>query len=145
LFAFSLIINYNESNSKLNYITDKNSFLYYKQSSGKLTSNISDITNYINNEKYDCLYNFNGLSYLISLHTNTKITKYDLINNGNMGYKGNIKIIKEVKNTCKKKKCLFIIQKDEHQGQTNKNIINYIKTNYSKKDEIDIFIIYSNY
>lgn len=144
LFSFSLIYNYNIENEKLNYTTNKDSFLLYKQSSKNITNNSTTIINYINNQSYDYLFNFNTLSFLIKIELNDKINKYDLINNGNMGYKGDIKIINEVNSMCKNNKCIFILDHTT-KGQTNKNITNFVKNNYQKKDTIDIFTIYSNY
>ena len=93
------------------------------------------------------LYILNGNSYLVKLNLNIPINKYDLINNGNMGYKGSIKYINEIDKYCKNNKCLFIINDndlDDKTIQTNKDILMYVVKNNNKIYSSTIFSAYIN-
>ena len=93
------------------------------------------------------LYILNGSSYLVKLNLNIPINKYDLINNGNMGYKGSIKYINEIDKYCKNNKCLFIINDndlDDKTIQTNKDILMYVVKNNNKIYSSTIFNAYIN-
>lgn len=86
-------------------------------------------------------------SYLIKLNNDMPITKYDLINDGNMGYQGSKKYIEEIDNYCKKEKCLFVINDEENKSrinQTNHEILDYVQENYIKQYSSNIFSIYTN-
>ena len=75
------------------------------------------------------------------------INKYDLMLNGNMGYNGAKKYIKEIKEICKNKSCTFYINEhmyDKNKTQFSKEIFNYIIKEYNKKEEYEEFSIYSN-
>lgn len=132
-------------------------YLAYSQSEtflkGRLVSGITDV--YINEisktiEKYPDhkLYILGSNSYLIKLFIDIPINKYDLINEGNMGYKGSQKYIKEIKNICRKEKCLFIININELNkntfNQTNTKILNFVDKEYSKIYINNAFGVYIN-
>lgn len=87
-------------------------------------------------------------SYLVKLALDRPITKYDLINNGNMGYKGHEKYIEEIASTCQNKTCLFIVNDSElnpkYHNQTNIEILEYVTANYNKTYSSSVFGIYQN-
>ena len=96
-------------------------------------------SNYNEYEKYY----FTTYAYLIKLMDNKDINKYDLTNNGNMGYNGDEKYINEVNEICKDTKCLFVLD-DKLIGQNNIKITNYVKDNYNLKEIVGRFEIYIN-
>ena len=90
-------------------------------------------------------------AYTIKLEANKTINKYDLLNNGNLGKDGHIKIINEIEENCKKNKFTFLIDIRELTGESktqyNKDIIEYIKNNYYHNYDylISQMAIYKNY
>ena len=119
----------------------------------RATYSITD--NYILNakefiEKYanHQLYVFGRFAYLTKLNFDLSLTKYDIINNGNMGYNGASKYIKEIDEYCKNNKCLFIVNEQEKSisitVQTNMEIINYVKDNYNSIYNSNLFNVYIN-
>ena len=120
----------------------------------KITKNedkgIKTISNYIKNTQNE-LYIISRNAYLLKLESNKPINKYDLLNNGNLGKNGEIKIINEIKQNCINKKCIFLVAENEliedTKSQYNRDIINYIINNYSIKENIKNtnMIVYSNF
>ena len=92
------------------------------------------------------LYIFGNYAYVIKLALDIPINKYDLINNGNMGYNGAERYIKEIEETCQKEKCLFIVKESEltRRGfnQTNNDILRYVVDNYKKVYSSNVFGLY---
>ena len=86
------------------------------------------------------------MSYAIKLYRKEIIDKYDLINNGNIGYNGSKKYIKEIDDYCKSHKCLFLMRNniEEHKDQMNDKIINYIIFNYNYLEKNKYISYYSN-
>lgn len=120
---------------------------------GRVIYNVAE--NCVNNaRKYIYKYDnykpfiFGRISYLMKLNFNIPITKYDIINDGNMGYNGDDRYIGEIDNYCKDNKCLFILNDNEENlsntVQTNMKILNYIKNNYSSIYKSTIFSVYIN-
>ena len=136
-------------NTNFNLYKNNNSFLYKRNLSTYGEEQINSISNYMNNnrEKYDYIFLLSGNAYYSKLNIKYKLTKYDLINNGNMGYQGDKKYIKEIDNYCKKHSCMFILYTYEEKinPQTNLNILKYIKKEYTKKENVDgYYDIYTN-
>ena len=111
---------------------------------------ITNIANYINTIE-DELYIISVSAYIIKLEANKPINKYDLLNNGNLGKDGHKKIINEIEENCNKNKCTFLIDINELTGESktqyNKDIIEYIKTNYYHIGDYQNYqmVIYKNY
>lgn len=111
---------------------------------------IANIANYINTIE-DELYIISVSAYTIKLEANKTINKYDLLNNGNLGKDGHIKIINEIEENCNKNKCTFLIDIRELTGESktqyNKDIIEYIKNNYYHNGNYQNYqmAIYKNY
>ena len=98
-------------------------------------------------DEYDKVFIINGsMSYAIKLYRKEIIDKYDLINNGNIGYNGSKKYIKEIDDYCKSHKCLFLMRNniEEHKDQMNDKIINYIIFNYNYLEKNKYISYYSN-
>ena len=86
-------------------------------------------------------------AYLLKLETSIPINKYDLLNDGNLGKNGEIKIIEEIDNICQKEKCTFLLNEKEINNrisQYNHDILNYIDKTYKKIDNIEGITIYNN-
>lgn len=130
------------------YEADNKSFLYGRIIGSFVREGISSIEEYISSNSslydndYNNLYIFVDIAYLIKLDMDIQINKYDLINNGNMGYKGEYKIINELEDRCTTNKCMFILSKTDAGNQLNEDILNYVKDNYNYIDSVNIFDIY---
>lgn len=89
----------------------------------------------INSNKNKRIFIFDYSAYLTKVYMNQKLDKYDLINKGNMGKDEN-KYIHEIDNICKKKECMFIMdrKKFDKSSQLNSIIKEYVLENYRKCD-----------
>ena len=135
---------------------DKNYLENYKVNNfmkGRVTYSITDdyvedAKGYIERYKNYKPYVFGRFSYLMKLNFNVPITKYDIINNGNMGYNGAKRYIDEIDNYCNDNKCLFIMNDNEKDIsitiQTNMEILEYIKNNYMGIYNSNLFSVYIN-
>ena len=86
-------------------------------------------------------------AYLVKLQLGLDISKYDLINDGNMGYRGSYKYIDEIDNYCKNNDCIFFIDSMDFilgNGQTNQDIINYFSSNNYKIFSSNTVNVYVN-
>lgn len=132
---------------KINIYGDSNSYLYGRNIPGYV--DLEDITNYIdvNRDKYNHIFMFSRNAYYVKMDAKYPIDKYDMINDGNMGYNGSEKYIQEIDDYCKSNSCLFILYKYEFNSeitQTNRKIVDFVIDNYKLKEEVDWFNIYSN-
>ena len=135
--------------SDYHFYSDKSSYLYGRHMQKYVQNSITIISDYMEDVKndYDSIYLLTANAYEIKMNTSYKINKFDLINNGNMGYNGSIKYIKEIENNCDNNSCLFIlykydVPKNPKYIQINTDILNYVSSNYQKEEEIDVFDIY---
>lgn len=151
IFFITIYWNYTINNyGNLHLYNDKNSYLYGRYVDQYIEDNITSISTYMENtkENYNYIYLLTQNSYEIKMNTSLKINKFDLINNGNMGYQGSVHYLKEINNNCSNQKCMFILYKYEFEAgnisQTNKRIVNSIKDNYLLKEEYGDFDIYIN-
>lgn len=128
------------SNNKIN------NFYQGKMVQNHLNSAVKDINQIIERYPNYRYYLFGNFAYLVKLTNNDSITKYDIINNGNMGYKGSSKYIKEIDKYCKKNKCLFILEyRDQNStNQTNNDILNHIKKKYYSVINSNVYEVYIN-
>ena len=98
--------------------------------------------------KYDNYDDFVDSYIQMKLEEAKTIGIDDLINNGNMGYKGSEKYIKEIDKNCKKNKCIFFINEFEltnnENFQTNKAILVHFTKKYQKIYSSSMFNIYIN-
>ena len=130
------------------YGSRKSSFLYMRLLGNNVENGILELEDYVYSNLYlfdndfDNFYIFDDLSYLIKLDMNLQIGKYDLINNGNMGYRGENNIIEKLEEKCSNNSCMFVLPKNEVDNQINKSILKYVKDNYIKINNINIFDIY---
>lgn len=96
--------------------------------------------------QYDYAFLLTRNSYAIKLYCDIPIGQYDLLLNGNMGYRGSERITKEIEDTCKQNTCVFFVEdmSSEKDGQFSKKIYHYVLNRYQKKSGNDSFFIYDN-
>ena len=97
--------------------------------------------------EYDNLFVIASNSYFLKLSQEQTINKFDLINNGNMGYRGSSGYIDDLNSICDNSKCVFILEKyNTYDGldQLNVDILKYPIENYRLKYITTIFGIYVN-
>ena len=120
---------------------------------GRVTYNVTEdyvfnVKKYLDEYAEYHPYILGHFSYLIKLNNEIPINKYDIINNGNMGYHGEEKYLKEIDDYCKENKCIFIINDEEatisKTIQTNREILRYVKQTYYQKYSSNIFSVYTN-
>ncbi len=114
------------------YLNDK-SFINGKRLPKFTNYEFDLVHNYIDEYKDYRLYILASNAYLYKLEYGIPINKYDLINDGNMGYNGSKVYVEEIDNYCKKNKCLFMIDSSETVqdfNQVNREITGYIINNY---------------
>lgn len=131
----------------INIYDDKNSYLYGRNF--PVYVDLDEITDYVkdNSGVYDHIYFFSKNSFYVKLNAKYPLDKFDMICNGNMGYNGSRRYIKEVDDYCSSNSCMFILYRYEFDGvvtQTNKDIINYVINTYDFNEEIHWFDIYTN-
>jgi len=93
---------------------------------------------------YDHLFLFSKSAYFLKLSQNQTLNKFDLINNGNMGYKGASGYIEDIDSMCQNKDCIFIIETyiNEEVGQTNQQLLEYPKEKGIPVYTIGLFNVY---
>ena len=130
--------------------SDKSSYLYGRNIPLYIEKEVDKISNYIikKREVYDYIYFFSANAYYVKMNVEYPLTKYDMISNGNMGYRGADKYIKELDDYCNNHSCMFILYKYEFRennvSQTNKKLVNYVENKYIKIDNVGSFKVYDN-
>lgn len=103
---------------------------------------------YVNKYNNYKIYFLGNLTYAFKLGMDIPINKYDIINDGNMGYGGAKEYIKEIDKDCKKNKCIFIVDSvgegANNINQLNIDILNYPKNNYDTILNSNAFNVYIN-
>lgn len=129
-------------------VSMKNNYLFGRNIGNNAIVVIDETSNYINDydNDYDKIYIVSGMAYMIRLYMDDSIDRYDMILNGNMGYKGYLDYIEGIDDYCNSNRCLFLVESYLGVGydQTNHEIIDYVYNNYYKVDEFYIFDVYSN-
>ena len=139
---------YNTTISQRIYLGHSSNDTFLK---GRLIPNVTD--NYIQDMNKIIhtypgykLYILGNYSYVIKLALDIPINKYDLINHGNMGYRGSERYIQEIDEDCQEQQCLFIVHDDELRSkaynQTSMQILEYVTNNYYKIYATSIFGVY---
>lgn len=149
--SFCLIWNSYVRSHKIGHLySDNESYLYGRNIPKYIEDTVTNVSDYIkdNTDNFDYIYLFSANSYWIKLNVEYPISKFDLINNGNMGYNGSVKYIKEIDGYCDINKCMFILYQYEFRekniSQTSKELVDYVKNNYFILESIDSFDIYKN-
>ena len=149
LFIVILFITQTITFKNKNYIyPNTTNLLKYRMLDNNTVSGINTLSNYYkNNPGRTFIIELDA--YLIKLNTNTKIDKYDLLNDGNLGKGGIKQIIKEFDKICSKDKCTFLIYKEtlnsNRHTQYNEEIYHYVMNNYQESGKILSLTIYKNH
>ena len=100
-----------------------------------------EISYYIKEHEDKEIIFFTTSAYYIKIANDMKITWLDLVNDGNWGYNGEEKMMKEVK---KRKNAIYFIDRSElhEKCQTNYNVMKYIMKNGKKIDKLRIYDVY---
>ena len=135
-YSFANMYNYFNICNKNNQI---NHFYYIPNSD---YSRVKDVNEYIKNQnKKVYILDAQAVFYTIPLDQYNK--NYDMLLKGNIGSKGEEKIINEIK-TSDKIQVLVLNDKQKLNWQTPTNIINYTKENLTNIGNVGIFDIYEN-
>lgn len=115
--------------------------LEYKNIDNKYLDNMKLIEKEIPSldNTYFIMYDAYFYKYLL----NKKIGSYDLLLNGNLGYKGEESVI-EYFNSLDKDS-YFLLNKEYEGGQLSKEIDSYIRNNYVKVKTFSSFVLYKRY
>ena len=144
IFTYNMIIN---NNGDYNYPNSTNTFKYRKINK-EVEDSINTVTKYFKNTT-NKVFIIDPYAYLIKLNSGTRIDKYDLLNNGNLGSGGANKIIIEITDYCEHNKCNLLLYKPDviatGYAQYNKEIYAYVMDNYQETDDLLNLTIYSNY
>ena len=135
--------------SKILFLRDNSNYLYGRNIYIIDNIDLEGQTEFINS--YDNLYDYQFLivqnAYLRKLYMNEEINRYDMLLNGNMGYKGYKRIINDFSEICESNSCVFFVEKgliDNGYSQFNKDIYNYVIDNYILEKEYKYFDVYVN-
>ena len=143
-FTFCIII---LSNKVMMFDKDSH-ILRYRLSESSYVADNKYITCYLNNIKNDAdVYIFDDNAYILKMNADIPINKYDLINNGNMGFKGYYNYINEIDKNCSSNKCIFFLNDDilkSNKTQINSDIIKYVVDNYKYKEDLLYLSVYVN-
>lgn len=129
-------------------IVDDDNFMKFRNANlelMELSEQVSIIENYKND--YDNDFFILDTAYLFKLYMNESINKFDILNNGNFGYRGSSGYIDDINEICLDNSCVFFVAYwyyDEVEGQLNEEIFDYITNNYILIDEYKYFHIYAN-
>ncbi len=96
---------------------------------------------------YDYKFYILDTACLLKLYMKDTVTKYDILNNGNFGYKGAKGYIKEISNMCRNNRCVFFLPYwyyDKVEGQLNKELIDYVRIDYKFRKHYKYFDVYTN-
>ncbi len=140
------------------YLVDHN-YLYYSHygvdnfMKGRVVNNFTEdylekMDIYLDKYQDSLQYILGNFSYLVKLSKNIPITKFDIINNGNMGYHGSYGYIQEIDEDCQRNSCVFIIRDEELTTkahiQTSREILRYVSENYYREYSSNTFSVYVN-
>ena len=155
LFTFASVITFfillNSSTIKdrnILYHYNIKNYMYHRYTLNITNDYLKNIDDYSKKYSDYKLYILSNYAYIIKLNLDLPINKYDIINRGNMGYKGEDKYIKEIDEYCQNNKCLFIVNENEiapeARTQTSEKIIKYIIKEYRRIQSSNTFNIYIN-
>ena len=108
------------------------SFIGYRNMYADNTEYFDRVKNYINEEPNKKRFYLNSFAYFLRIDNKETITKYDLMNHGNMGTNEDY-IIYEIDNLCLKEDCRILVDFYEYSlidNQMPKKIKDFILDNY---------------
>ena len=123
-------------------------FMEGRRSYRAISSYVDGISQSLKQYEGDQVYVLGSFSYLVKLNLDLPLTKYDIINQGNMGYGGYQEYIREIDKDCKSNACVFVLNDNEALGkidnQVDTRILRYVQDNYFKEYSSSTYSIYSN-
>ncbi len=144
-FGFFYIIFGIEYSNNIQF--DLDNFLAFRNVDIKnieIDSQVSLVKNYDN---YRYKFYILDTACLIKLYSGEKITKFDILNNGNFGYRGSGGYISDITNLCRDSSCVFFLPYwyyDKVEGQLSKELIDYVRNKYDLVEHYKYFDVYSN-
>ena len=133
----------------LDYKVDfnKEKFWYLRNNSGNdisLKKESEIVEKYYS--KYDYSFIIGSGSYAIKLYSGIPIGQYDLLADGNLGYYGEERVIREIDSLCGSHSCGFFVEKQEFKkySQFSKKIYDYVLSHYKKMGGNEFIFIYDN-
>ncbi len=123
---------------KISIHTEKD--IFYLRSPDRYVDISEDVYKYFDG-KIDNVYSNSEIMYFTKNYYDLTTDKYDFIIDGNLGYKGSKKVIKELDKKCKVNNCYFIIKNDDL--YQDKALLKYVKSNYKVIDRFSYFDVYN--
>ena len=147
LLAITFFVSYNYVYKDWNFYhfyDINNSYLDGKASFREDDSEFYAISKYVDDRRsdYDYIFIFASDAYKIKLNIGYPLSKFDMICNGNMGYRGAERYISEFVSICEESTCLFLLDSDDKLLQTSKTIYSYVEDNYQEIDKIYQWKVY---
>lgn len=135
---YNSLINLNKYFSESDDFCDLKHFSYISIDK-RLENQINNVQKYIEKNENIKILDASAVTYMIPLDRYNK--DYDMLNNGNLGFNGEERIIQEISNQRNVK---YLILRDEitKNWQTPLEIMEYVKENKTKIGQIEIFDIY---
>lgn len=147
LFGYYIqVINVNMGDVGKIYINN-NSFINYKRLPRYTDYEFDMVKGYINKYNNYKLFFLTSDAYIYMLEYDMPVDKYNLINDGNMGYRGSKKYVNEIDDYCSKNKCMFVIKSNEvvkNYNQINREITGYVVNKYLSIYSSDKLTFYIN-
>ena len=126
---------------------NNNSFINYKRLPRYTDYEFDMVKGYINKYNNYKLFFLTSDAYIYMLEYDMLVDKYNLINDGNMGYRGSKKYVNEIDDYCSKNKCMFVIKSNEvvkNYNQVNREITGYVINKYLSIYSSDKLTFYIN-
>lgn len=108
-----------------------------------LEKRIINVNNKINKLGNDRVYIIDTEAAVYNIALDRYYKDYDMLNKGNFGKNGEDRLINQIKES---KNSYFLIRKEgiQHNWQLPVDVVNYIRANFEKIGEVEIFDIYYN-
>lgn len=121
-------------------------FAKYKLMDEVSANGIKNVANFLKESNNDVLI-IDECAILFRIAAGEKITKFDFLLDGNMGYDGSSRMLNMIKEKCEQEECTFLMVKDENlwnkpTNQLNKKFYYYIKENFEEKESLEYLTIY---
>ena len=126
---------------------ESDKFWYLRNNSGNdisLKKELEIVEKYYS--KYEYSFIIGSGSYAIKLYSSIPIGQYDLLADGNLGYYGEERVIREIDSLCGSHSCGFFVEKQEFKkySQFSKKIYDYVLSHYKKMWGNEFIFIYDN-
>lgn len=149
VFMFAIFIDIFYLTDERQIAKEANNYFYLRNVNNIGYDNLREYTNNVQNylNDYEKIYFVSGNSYMVKLYMNLEINKFDLILDGNMGYNGEFRYVKEIDKICSENSCVFFVEDidfDNEYCQVSKVIYDYVINKYKLIESYKYFAVYSN-